>query len=64
MTKKIQAPLPGFGKLIANRFFMHTLSVTLRDATDAVEPDERGAIAAHSPHEPQPEAHRTSLTPL
>jgi hypothetical protein len=40
MTKKIQAPLPGFGKLIDDGFFRHTLSVTLRDTTDAAEPDE------------------------
>jgi hypothetical protein len=40
MTKKIQAPLPGFGKLIGDRFFRHTLSVTLRDATDVAEPDK------------------------
>jgi hypothetical protein len=37
-TKKIQAPLPGFGKLIERANYAHTLFITLRDDTQAAQP--------------------------
>jgi hypothetical protein len=64
MTKEIQAPLPGFGKLIANGFSAHTLSVTLRDVTHTAESDKWGGIATHTPQATTAEAHRPSSAPL
>jgi hypothetical protein len=60
MTKEIQQPLPGFGKSIGNRFFAHTLLVTLRDITHATEPDEWGGIVAHTPQPSPALSHGTS----
>jgi len=63
-TKEIQAPLPGFGKLIANGLFTNTLSITLRDATDGTETDKWGVIVAHTPQPTPLSTHRTSSAPL